>query len=167
MGQKKNKKKAAAEPQVAPLKISSYITRFTLIYMFSLSILMSLTYQIELKDGWVFAVIIIILTARMTNVKFITDNKRLYSKDERMKFIAYSWGMVWVASVIVTVISTYLIAGKEVLNTFLANLSAMPTLNFITTITAASLIIFALLFVTYGFQARREFESLKKQGKVK
>ncbi len=166
MGQKKNKKKAAAKPQVVPFKISSYMTRFTLIYMVSLSILMSLTYQIELNDAWVFAMIIIILTTRMTNVKFITDNKRLYSKDERMKFIIFSWGLVWVASVIVVVISTYLIAGKEVLNTFLANLSAMPTLNFITSITAASLIIFALLFVSYGFQARREFASMKKLGKI-
>ena len=146
--------------------LRSYFIRFALIYCANIIILLSLKYQAGLGDTLIFTVIIIILSARFTTMKFIMDKKRLFTQTEKMKLIWVSWGLFWFISIIATTLLTFAFAGKEALDTLVSSFSSMPSLQFITTIAAASAVSFALLYVTYGFNAKREFEALKKQGKI-
>ena len=159
------KKRSKKEPE-KPLNINSYLIRFALIYSVNIAILLSLKYQVGLNDTMIFTLVIIILSARFTSNKFIMDTKRLFTQAEKMKFIWVSWGLVWFISIIATTVLTFVFAGKETLDQLVGTFQLMPNYQFILTIAAASAIVFLLLFVTYGFNAKREFEIFKKQGKI-
>ena len=161
MGKKKIKQQIEEK-----ISINSYLIRFALIYCANLIILLSLKYQVGLNDTLIFTVVIIILSARFTSTKFIMDNKRLFTQAEKMKLIWSSWGLVWFISIITTTLLTFILAGKETLNQLVGTFQMMPTLQFISSIAGASVVCFVLLFVTYGFNAKREFEIFKKQGKI-
>lgn len=163
-----NKKAQQKKKDTVSVKenLNSYVIRFALIYCANITILLSLKYQVGLNDALVFAVVIIILSARFTATKFIMDNKRLFTPAEKTKIIWASWSLVWFISIIATILLTFVFAGKEALNTLIVSFSSMPNLQFITTIAVASAVGFALLYLTYGFNAKREFEVFKKQGKI-
>ena len=163
---KKNTKEKKQDKTEIKENLNSYLIRFSLIYCANIIILLSLKYQVGLSDTLIFAVVIIILSARFTATKFIMDKKRLFTQPEKMKFIWASWGIVWFISIISTTILTYVFAGKEALDILVSTFSTMPSVQFIITIAAASAICFALLYVTYGFNAKREFKAFKEQGKI-
>ena len=159
------RQKNSSEKSQERVKINNYLTRFALIYTLNITILLSLKYQVGLENSLVFTVIII-LSARFTSHKFILDNRRLFNSNERAKLLWYSWSLVWFISIIATTILTYIFAGRETLSVLVAKFSTMPTLEFITNIGIASVISFALLYITYGFNAKREFDNLQKEGKI-
>lgn len=148
------------------ININAYFVRFALIYSANIIILLSLKYQAGLNDTLIFTIVIIILSARFTATKFIMDNKRLFTQTEKMKFTWVSWSLLWFISIIATTLLSFVFGGKEALVSVVGTFQAMPTLQFILTIATASAVGFVLLFVTYGFNAKREFEILKKQGKI-
>lgn len=146
--------------------LNIYLMRFALIYCANITILLSLKYQVGLSDTLVFAVVIIILSSRFTATKFMMDKKRLFTQTEKTKIIWGSWSLVWFISILATTLLTFVFAGKEALNTLIVSFSSMPNLQFIITIALASVIGFALLHLTYDFNAKREFQAFKKQGKI-
>jgi hypothetical protein len=163
----KTKKQAKQAEPVAKLRLSNYALRYGFIFAFYLIVLAILKYQAGVNYISVFAIIALILSAKFTSIKFFTDQQRFYTKEEKTKIIWSSWALTWFISIIVTVLSTYELAGKAALDELVYMFSSMPTLTFILVLFAASVTAFALLFVSYSFLANKEFESLKRQDKIK
>lgn len=157
--------KASVEKKIV-IKNSHYMIRFALIYVVNITLLLSLTYQMGLKDSWLFALFIIALSAKFTNTKFILDNKRVYTKDEKFKFIWISWSLVWFISIISTVLLTLAFSGKEQLAALVGTFSSMSTGSFILSISLASLLSFLILYFMYGWQTQKELERLKRQDQI-
>ena len=166
MSQKKHKKQKQKVEETPSFRMYDYSIRFAAIFTLYLIVLASLKYQAGVNYTEVFAIIAVILSAKFTSIKFITQQKRLFSKEERFKLIWSSWALAWFSGIIVMVISTAVFAGKQALNEVVQLFSAMPTFTFIATILGTSLLVLGLLYLSYSFLADKEYESLKKQEKI-
>jgi len=163
----KNPKQASTQASEKSFKVYDYSLRFAFILSLYLIVLASLKHQAGVNYTEVFAIIAIVLSAKYTSLKFFKDQNRIFTKDEKFKLICSSWAITWFVTSIITVLSTALFAGKDALNKLILLFSSMPTLTFIFTILTSSVVVFILLFIAFGFQAQREFESFKKEKEQK
>ncbi len=159
------KKKVKVQEEATQINYKTYMIRFAVIYFVNITALLALIYQADLKDGWIFAIFMIGLTAKFTNNKFIIDHKRIYTKDEKFKFIWSSWSIVWFISIITTVPLSYYLGGQEALANLMSMFATMSTWMFLLSIGEGCIVTFAILYLMYSWQPQKEFDALKRSKK--
>lgn len=148
------------------VEVKSYIVKFGMAYTIGL-IALSAIFQYFDLDHSTGASIGVLLGAAMYAVgKFIQDNKRIPSKKEKSKMVWTSFLISWVVSILLLVAIVLILGGGRGLGE-LAQLAEELNITIITgSIIFVSLLYLAVLYYSYGGLAQKQYEGLKKKGKL-
>lgn len=144
------------------VNLSKYILRFGLFniaLLIGLSIVFSL---LEIESGSGVSIGALMGAAIFAVAKFIQDNKRVPTSSEKTKLVWFSYLTSWLVSLlIVSIFVTLTSEHYQVINFMKSNpLILIGILAFLTVFYVG------VLYLSYGYLARKQFESMKKRGKI-
>jgi hypothetical protein len=144
------------------VKLSKYILRFGL---FNLALLIGLSIvfaQLEIESGSGVSIGALMGAAIFAVAKFIQDNKRVPTSSEKTKLVWFSYLTSWLVSLLIVGIFVTLTSEHyQVINFMKSNpLILIGILAFLTVFYVG------VLYLSYGYLARKQFESMKKRGKI-
>lgn len=146
--------------------ITKYTIKFGVVYTIGLIVLSAIFYIFDLDHSSGASIGVLIGAAMYAAGKFIQDNKRVPSKNEKSKMVWSSFVILWLVSVMLLLIVVLIIGGNQGL-TELTQLAAKLNVAIVVGVTIfVSLVYLAILYYSYGGLARKQFDGLKKKGKI-
>ncbi|WP_297812863.1 ABZJ_00895 family protein [uncultured Methylophaga sp.] len=144
------------------VKLSKYILRFGLVNLALLIVLSIVSALLEIESGSGVTIGALMGAAIFAVAKFIQDNKRVPTSSEKTKLVWFSYLTSWLVSLlIVSIFVTLTSEHYQVINFMKSNpLILIGILAFLTVFYVG------VLYLSYGYLARKQFESMKKRGKI-
>lgn len=144
------------------VNVSKYVIRFGLVNLALLVGLSMVFALLDIESGSGVTLGALMGAAIFAVAKFIQDNKRVPSSSEKTKLVWFSYLTSWLVSLIIVNISVTLTSEHyQVINFMRSNpLIIIGILVFLTVFYVA------VLYMSYGYLARKQFESMKKRGKI-
>lgn len=149
------------------VNLTTYIVRFSIIYvcfMICMGFIMALL-PFDSNSGGTAASLII--AAMFTVIKFIKDHKRIPNKSEKMKLTLFSFLASWIVSIFLVGLFVAVSGEGRQLVDLIKSINITMFLGiFIVVLIVTSLISFGSLYFTYGFIAKKQFQTLQRKGKI-
>lgn len=147
---------------ITDVKVSKYVIRFGLVNLVILVCLSILLVLLEIESGSSVTIAALMGAAMFAVSKFITDHKRVPSASEKTKLVWFSYLASWLVSLFlfssfVTITSEH----RQVIDFLKSNPAII-----IGILLFLSVIYLGVLYMCYGYFARKHFESLEKKGKI-
>ncbi|MCG8611065.1 MAG: ABZJ_00895 family protein [Pseudomonadales bacterium] len=149
-----------------PKTLTPYLIRFTLAYL-ALSAITALIFSLLEMDGSSGVSAVVLFSAGFIAVdKFIRDHKRPPEPREQLMLTLHSFSIMWVISLVTMVLLGYLLLDEATRVIVLSTLSEVGSIWLIGGFIVLSLITFGLLWLAYGWMARKHYATLCKAGKL-
>ncbi len=146
--------------------LTKYIIKFGITYTIGLIALFLISYIFDLDLGSGASIGVLAGSAVYSVGKFIRDNKRIPSKKEKSKMVWSSFAVSWLVPIFLLFIAVLVLGGGQGLAE-LSSLAAQANVAIIAGISIfVSLIYLAILYYSYGGLAKKQYDVLKKKGKI-
>ncbi|WP_136253400.1 ABZJ_00895 family protein [Onishia niordana] len=148
------------------VKINKYVIKFCFAYALGLIAVSLMLYLLDIDANSGVSVAVLIGGAVYAAGKFVENNKRIPSKQEKSKLVWLSLFSCWGLSIASSVIIVLAIAGFDGLLYIYAIVKSMNFLVIPGLFLFVSLLYFLILSWCYGGFAKRQLKNLQKKGKV-
>jgi hypothetical protein len=149
-----------------PIKLSTYIVRFTLIYLSALALAGLASALIDPGGGTSLSLASLLVAAFFTGSKFVSDQRRMPESTERRRLAWFSL-LSSLAVSVVLLISLLAVIGQLQL---LAQLPGIVGNIGVGTVAGVSLVVvlvyFTVLWFSYGWSATLRYRALEKRGEL-
>jgi len=151
---------------IQDVKVTQYIFKFGIIYAIGLSAISAISFVFDLDVGTGATIGLFVASAIYTVSQFIQDNKRIPNKNEKSKMVWFSFLVSWVVSVCLFVATLLILDGEQGLIALYELATELNIPIILGIFVFISLLHLAFLFYCYGGLAQKQYNSLKKKGKI-
>ena len=146
--------------------INKYIIKFSIAYAIGLVVLTAIFNFFDLDHSTGASIGILIGAAMYSVGKFIEENKRTPNKTEKSKLVWSSFFISWVLSIILLIVFIFVIEGMPGLIELTKLAGKLNNAIIFGALIIVSLLYFSILSWSYGGLAKKQYEGLKKKGKI-
>ncbi|SDG35263.1 hypothetical protein SAMN05216571_110110 [Onishia taeanensis] len=148
------------------VNINKYVIKFFFAYALVSVAAFAILYFLDIDANSGVSVAVLIGGAMYAAGKFLEDNKRMPSKQEKSKLVWLSLFSCWGLSIDSSIIIVLAMAGFDGLLYIYAIFKSMNFLIILGLFMFVSLLYFLILSWCYGGFAKRQLKTLQKKGKV-
>ena len=146
--------------------ITKYIIRFGVTYTIGLIVLSAISYIFDLDLGSGASIGLLAGSAVYSVGKFIRENNRAPSKREKSKMIWSSFVLSWLLSLLPIFVGALVLGGGQGLAELLRLMDQAGMAIIAGMSIFVSLVYLAVLYYCYGGLAKKQYDNLKKKGKI-
>ncbi len=145
------------------ISVIKYVFRFAVAYLVLLVVLGVLAVLLNMDSNTGASIGALVASAIMVISKFVQENKRIPSVSEKKKLVWFSYLACWAVSIVLFAVFIVISGEVEEVVEFLTTVN-MPVA--IGAIVFVSIFYLGILDLSYGYMARKQFEGLRKKGKI-
>lgn len=145
---------------------NKYILKFGIAYIIGLIALAAIFHFLDLNGGSGASIGVLIGAAMYSVGKFIEENKRIPNKKEKSKLVWFSLLASWATSIILLIIVVLALEGLGGFSELAKLALKLNVIVIIGIIFFVSAIYFLVLSWCYGGLANKQYEGLRKKGKI-
>jgi len=146
--------------------LNRYIVIFTIAYTIGLIALAALFYFFEFGQNAGASIGVLIGAAMYAGGKFIQEQKRIPTKEERSKLVWQSLGITWLVSVTLLAVTVLALDGEQDWTALTKQLDGFSLGLLAGAGAIVSLVYWWVLSFSYGGLTRRQFEGFLRRGKI-
>lgn len=142
--------------------VTKYVLKFGIYYLLAVIAIAIITtlLKIDSNSG---SVATVLFATMMTSIKFINENKRVPNSNENKKLIWYSFAATWIVSLVLVLL--FLVISGE-MGAIIQGLNQASFSLLFGVLLFVSAIELLVLYLGYGWLAKKQYEGLVKKGKI-
>lgn len=146
------------------VNMGKYIGLFALFYSIATLVVAALDRFFDFDGGGTANLVLIMVAAMVAGGQFVQDAKRTPNQSEKIQLIGYSFLATWLISIILT--GAAILIFPEALSIIKQGLAPLSAGLLTAVLIIITLIMLLMLWLGYGFLTNRQYQTLKKKGKL-